>query len=66
MRLHAWGRAILAGGEPLGEEIWIWWDFVGHSKAEIIEAQRDWEKGGDSFGMVKGYDGEHLMPPPLP
>ncbi|TDX29837.1 hypothetical protein DFO67_10675 [Modicisalibacter xianhensis] len=66
VNLPAGGRAILVGGEPLGEEIWIWWNFVGHSKAEIIEAQHDWEKGSDRFGTVKGYDGERLMPPPLP
>ncbi|SFT88522.1 pirin family protein [Halomonas saccharevitans] len=60
------GRAILVGGEPLGEEILIWWNFVGHSKAEIAEAQRDWETGSVRFGSVGEYDGERLMPPPLP
>lgn len=65
VNLPAGGRAILVGGEPLGEEIWIWWNFVGH-KAEIIKAQQDWEKGSDRFGTIHGYDGERLMPPPLP
>ncbi|GHC34996.1 pirin family protein [Aidingimonas halophila] len=66
LSLPAGGRTILVGGEPLGEEIWIWWNFVGHSKAEIAEAQRDWERGSDRFGTISGYDGERLMPPPLP
>lgn len=66
VNLTAGGRAILVGGEPLGEEIWIWWNFVGHSKAEIIEAQRDWEQASARFGTISGYDGQRLMPPPLP
>ncbi|WP_435105144.1 pirin family protein [Arhodomonas sp. AD133] len=64
--LPADGRVILVGGEPLGEEILIWWNFVGHSKAEIAEAQRDWEVGSERFGSIPQYDGEPLMPPPLP
>ncbi len=59
-------RAILIGGEPLGEEILIWWNFVGHGKTEIAEAQRDWEAGDERFGTIPDYDGEPLMPPPLP
>ncbi|UYG09032.1 pirin family protein [Halomonas sp. M4R1S46] len=64
--LPAGGRAILIGGEPLDEEILIWWNLVGHSKAEIAEAQRDWEAGSERFGSIPDYDGERLMPPPLP
>ncbi|MDI5984099.1 pirin family protein [Halomonas sp. M4R5S39] len=64
--LPAGGRAILVGGEPLGEEVLIWWNFVGHSKAEIAEAQRDWEAGSERFGSIPRFDGERLMPPPLP
>lgn len=66
LRLPAGGRAILVGGEPLDEEIFIWWNLVGHSKAEIAEAQRDWETGSERFGRIPDYDGERLMPPPLP
>ncbi|SDL24383.1 hypothetical protein SAMN05661010_01188 [Modicisalibacter muralis] len=66
LELPAGGRAILVGGEPLGEEILIWWNFVGHSKAEIMEAQRDWEAGSERFGSIPQYEGERLMPPPLP
>lgn len=66
LELPAGGRAILVGGEPLGEEILIWWNFVGHSKAEIIEAQRDWEAGSERFGSIPQFDGKRLEPPPLP
>lgn len=64
--LPAGGRAILIGGEPLDEEILIWWNFVGHSKAEIAAAQRDWEAGSERFGSIPQWPGERLMPPPLP
>ncbi|MBI2306240.1 MAG: pirin family protein [Rhodocyclales bacterium] len=63
-------RLLLIGGEPLGEEIVIWWNFVGHSKGEIAQAQRDWESdrnsGDGRFGRVVGYAGEPLKAPPLP
>ena len=59
-------RALLLGGEPFGEEILVWWNFVGHSKAEIVQAQRDWEAGSARFGRVDGYDGPPLVAPPIP
>lgn len=64
--LPAGGRVLLVGGEPLGEEILIWWNFVGHSKAEISEAQRDWEAESPRFGSIPEFDGPRLTPPPLP
>lgn len=59
-------RMLLLGGEPLSDSILLWWNFVGHSKAEIIEAQRQWEAGDERFGEVSGFDGQRLMPPPIP
>ncbi|HEX5804260.1 MAG TPA: pirin family protein [Azospira sp.] len=64
-------RLLLVGGEPLDEEIVIWWNFVGRSKSVIAQAQRDWENGTDGgyserFGRVAGYRGEPLKAPPLP
>lgn len=57
---------LLLGGEPLNEEILIWWNFVGHSKAEIAKAQQEWEAGDARFGDVLEFDGDRLMPPPIP
>ncbi|OLO04772.1 pirin family protein [Salinicola socius] len=59
-------RILLLGGEPLNEDIFIWWNFVGHSKAEIAEAQKAWEAGSERFGDVPGFDGKRIMPPPIP
>lgn len=66
LQLSAGSRAILLGGEPFTEEILIWWNFVGHSKADIIQAQHEWEAGHTRFGHVDGYDGLPLVAPALP
>lgn len=66
LRLAPGSRAILVGGEPCRDEILIWWNFVGHGKAEIARAQRDWEAGSERFGLVRGYNGPPLSAPPLP
>ena len=59
-------RALLIGGAPLGEDITIWWNFVGRDKASIAQAQRDWQAGSARFGQVAGFDGPRLDAPPLP
>ena len=60
------GRALLIGGRPLDEEITIWWNFVGHSRAEIEQAQRDWNAGDARFGRVVNAQRPRLAPPPIP
>lgn len=35
-------RILLLGGEPLGEQIIMWWNFVGRSNDEIVIARADW------------------------
>ncbi len=59
-------RVLLLGGEPLGEEIFIWWNLVGHDRAEIATAQREWEEGSARFGEVADFDGPRLVAPPIP
>lgn len=41
------GRAIVLGGEPLGERVQMWWNFVARSREEITDAWRDWRDGND-------------------
>jgi redox-sensitive bicupin YhaK (pirin superfamily) len=55
---------FLLGGQPLGEPLLMWWNFVGRTPADIIEATRDWARGG-RFGQVAGYHGAPLAAPPL-
>jgi redox-sensitive bicupin YhaK (pirin superfamily) len=57
-------RLLLLGGEPFGEEIVMWWNFVGRSHADIAAARDAWERG-ERFGTVPDA-GEPLTAPPLP
>ncbi len=66
LELAAGTRAILIGGEPFDEDITIWWNFVGHGKPYITQAQRDWQAGSARFGEVRGFDGPRLQAPPRP
>jgi quercetin 2,3-dioxygenase len=58
-------RLLLLGGEPFGEPIFMWWNFVAHSAEEIERARSDWENHR-RFGEVVGFDGPRLEAPPLP
>ena len=66
LEMTAGSRILLLGGEPFAEQIVMWWNFVGYSKAEIARAQRDWASGDPRFGEVAGYQGQRLAAPPLP
>ncbi|MBA2560646.1 MAG: pirin family protein [Propionibacteriales bacterium] len=77
-------RAFLLGGAPFDEDIVMWWNFLGRSHDEIVEARRVWndevtryqtlDESGDSgslggrlrFGIVRGFDGDPLLAPPMP
>jgi quercetin 2,3-dioxygenase len=45
-------RAVLLGGEPFAETIEMWWNFVGRSRQELIEAHRSWADDDGRFGTV--------------
>jgi quercetin 2,3-dioxygenase len=59
-------RVILLGGEPFGDKIVMWWNFVGRSHEEIVRFRDDWQAETGRFGRVEGYHGERLPAPPLP
>lgn len=54
---------MLLGGQPLGETLLMWWNFVARTPAEIGAAREAWRAG--EFGSVGGYEGEALPAPPL-
>ncbi|MEZ0365378.1 pirin family protein [Mycobacterium sp. pUA109] len=62
------GRALLLGGAPFGEQIVMWWNFVGRSHDEIVAFRDAWQHEADRFGKVDGYRGQvaRLPAPPLP
>ena len=56
------GRALFIGGEPLREEILMWWNFIGRDHDEIVRYRDTWQasQGEDvdgQFGFVDGYVG---------
>ena len=61
-------RAIVLGGPPFGEELVMWWNFVGRSHDDIAKYRRLWQARDARFGDVDGYRGavERLPAPPLP
>jgi redox-sensitive bicupin YhaK (pirin superfamily) len=61
-------RVMLLGGTPFGEELVMWWNFVGRSHDDIVGYRRLWADGDERFGAVTGYRGSvtRLPAPPLP
>ncbi|MBO0855011.1 MAG: pirin family protein [Nocardia sp.] len=66
-------RAILLGGTPFGEDILMWWNFVGRSHDEIVRYRAAWEARTGAaddpgrFGTVAGWRPEDALPaPPMP
>ncbi len=66
-------RVVLLGGEPLGEQIVMWWNFIGRDHEEIVGFRAEWQRDvidaedpAGRFGTVAGYDGGPLPAPALP
>lgn len=74
-------RFLLIGGEPFGEELLMWWNFVGRTHEEVEQARDDWEAQADlpetgmaraRYGLVQGHgkdagaEGGRIPAPPLP
>lgn len=66
--LRATGPAtvLLLGGEPMAEDLLMWWNFVGRNHDDIVSAREDWESGAARFGDVVGDPAERLRAPILP
>ena len=58
-------RLLLLGGEPFEEQLVMWWNFVGRSHQDIVQARDDWQ-AGVGFGQVAGFDGDRLPAPAMP
>jgi quercetin 2,3-dioxygenase len=66
-------RVVLLGGEPFGEELVMWWNFIGRDHDEVVDFRRQWQADviardnpDGRFGTVEGYDGAPLPAPELP
>lgn len=57
---------FLLGGEPFEDDVIMWWNFVGRTHEEIVEAREAWEAGSSRFGQVVDHGDERIPAPPLP
>lgn len=57
-------QLVLIGGEPFGEEILLWWNFVARSPEEMEEATRAWNEHRH-FGEVQGSPSHRLVAPDI-
>lgn len=64
-------RLLLIGGEPLGEQIVMWWNFIGRDHDEVVRYREQWESllatgSDDRFSLASGDPLEALHAPTLP
>ena len=59
------GRAVLVlGGEPFGEEVVMWWNFIGRTNDDVVAAREAWEAAeSERFGVVRGLRGAGAADP---
>ena len=58
-------RAMLIGGVPFDERLFMWWNFVARSQDEISDAWRSWTADDDRFGRVDSpFARIEVSPPP--
>jgi redox-sensitive bicupin YhaK (pirin superfamily) len=58
-------RAVLLGGQPLDEQIVMWWNFVGRTREEISTAYDSWQQQDNRFGRVRSALPRIPAPPPF-
>ena len=71
---RAGARLVLIGGEPLGEQIVMWWNFVGRSHDDVVAARERWMReigegvpeGEERFGPFPEGQPAALPAPALP
>jgi redox-sensitive bicupin YhaK (pirin superfamily) len=62
---HGPSRAMLIGGVPLDERLFMWWNFVARTQDEISDAWRAWATGDERFGRVASpFARIEVSPPP--
>ena len=71
--MHSKGGAmiLLLGGEPLGEQIIMWWNFIGRTHEEVVAYREEWMRAvkgesSDRFSLPEGDPLEALPAPVLP
>ncbi|MGW4479076.1 pirin family protein [Rhodococcus triatomae] len=65
-------RVVVLGGEPLGEQIVMWWNFIGRSHEEVEQFRAEWQQAREDrttagrYGQFPSAWGETIPAPILP
>ncbi|MEP7334104.1 MAG: pirin family protein [Terracoccus sp.] len=67
-------RLLLIGGEPFGEQIVMWWNFIGRDHDEVVAFREQWQReretqplaGPGRFGTFPAEWADTLPAPELP
>lgn len=59
-------KFVLLGGVPFGEEIVMWWNFIGRSHEEIEEMRIDWESQSNRFPGFEDQVHGRIPAPAMP
>ena len=54
-------RLLLIGGEPLGEKLLMWWNFVGRTHEEVVAYRAAWQASAIGVGGPPPAGTEHLF-----
>lgn len=65
LRANCLVNALLIGGQPFTEPLFMWWNFVGRSAAEVRGFVRDWRERNERFGEVDSAL-QRIPAPPAP
>jgi redox-sensitive bicupin YhaK (pirin superfamily) len=58
LRAEQEARLLLLGGPPFGEQIVMWWNFIGRSHDEVVRFRGDWER------LLTGEEQDRFALPP--
>ncbi len=59
-------KVVLLGGVPFGEEIVMWWNFIGRTHEEIEEMRLDWESQSNRFPVFEDQVHGQIPAPAMP
>ena len=59
-------KVVLLGGVPFGEEIVMWWNFIGRTHEEIEEMRLDWESQSNRFPAFEDQVHGRIPAPAMP
>ena len=58
---------LMLGGQPFGEKILMWWNFIGRTHQDIALAREEWNaQTGQRFGSFEDNIGGYIPAPDLP